>query len=49
MSKGNGTLVRTDLNADEWARIRKLAIDKARPVSKVAGDALRALLKGDKP
>jgi hypothetical protein len=43
------TLVRTDLSKDEWAQIRVLAIKKDAPVSKLAGDALRALLKGVKP
>lgn len=49
MSKNNGTLVRTDLAADEWLAVRKLALDKGEPVRKLAGDALRALLKGAKP
>jgi hypothetical protein len=43
------TLVRTKLTAQEWAAFRKLAIDKGVPVSELAADALRALLKGAKP
>lgn len=42
-------LVRAKLTAKEWVRIRKLALDRGVPVSELAGDALRALLKGDKP
>ena len=42
-------LVRTKLTTDEWARFRKLAIDRGVPVSELAADALRALLKGGKP
>jgi hypothetical protein len=42
-------LVRAKLTENEWARIRKLAIDRKQPVSQLAGDALRALLKGAKP
>lgn len=49
MSKSNGTLVRTDLSAEDWRDIRKLALDKNVPVRRLAGDALRALLKGGKP
>ena len=45
----NTVLVRAKLTAKEWARIRKLAIDREMPVSQLAGDALRALLKGAKP
>jgi hypothetical protein len=43
------TLVRTDLTPSEWKRIRKLAIEREVRISKLAGDALRALLKGGKP
>jgi hypothetical protein len=42
-------LVRAKITADEWLRIRKLALDRGVPVSQLAGDALRALLKGAKP
>jgi hypothetical protein len=42
-------LVRAKLTAKDWLRIRKLALDRGVPVSELAGDALRALLKGDKP
>jgi hypothetical protein len=42
-------LVRAKLTDNEWARIRKLAIDRRMPVSQLCGDALRALLKGAKP
>jgi hypothetical protein len=42
-------LVRAKLTPAEWASIRKLAIDKGVPVSQLAADALRALLKGAKP
>lgn len=41
-------LVRAKLTQDEWASIRKLAIDKKIPVSQLAGEALRTLLKGAK-
>jgi hypothetical protein len=34
-------LVRTKLTADEWADIRKLAIERAVPVSQLVADALR--------
>lgn len=42
-------LVRAKLSDSEWLRIRKLALDRKVPVSELAGDALRALLKGGKP
>ena len=43
-------LVRAKLTDNEWARIRKRAIDERIPVSQWAGNALRdALLKGAKP
>lgn len=42
-------LVRAKLTPSEWKRIRKLALDREMPVSELAGDALRALLKGAKP
>lgn len=42
-------LVRAKLSPAEWTRIRKLALDRNVPVSQLAGDALRALLKGGKP
>ena len=42
-------LVRAKLTAREWARIRKLAIDRGVPVSQMAGDALRVLLERGKP
>ena len=45
----NTTLVRTDLTREEWAQVKAKAALAQRPVSKVAGDALRALLKGGKP
>lgn len=38
-------LVRAKLTPAEWASIRKLAIDRNVPVSQLAADALRALLK----
>lgn len=38
-------LVRAKLTEAEWVAIRKLALDKRLPVSQLAGDALRALLK----
>jgi hypothetical protein len=34
-------LVRTKLTPDEWAAIRKLAIDRATPVSVLVADVLR--------
>jgi len=42
-------LVRAKITTAEWVRIRKLALDRGVPVSELAGDALRALLKGAKP
>lgn len=42
-------LVRAKLTQREWDRIRKLAIDRRIPVSQLAGEGLRALLKGGKP
>jgi hypothetical protein len=42
-------LVRAKLTQTEWKRIRKLALDRDVPVSELAGQALRALLKGAKP
>lgn len=42
-------LVRAKLSANDWLLIRKLALDQGVPVSQLAGDALRALLKGAKP
>ena len=46
----NGEILQTgSQHGNEWARIRKLAIDRRVPVSELAGDALRALLKGGKP
>ena len=42
-------LVRAKLTDREWARIRKLAIDRGVPVSHMAGEALRALLERGKP
>lgn len=41
-------LVRAKLTTAEWASIRKLAIDLNVPVSQLAADALRTLLKGAK-
>ena len=49
MSGSTSVLVRTKLSPDEWAAFRKLAIDRGVPVSQLAADALRALLKGAKP
>lgn len=40
----NGTLVRTDLTGDEYAEIRKVAIDRRVSVSKLAGDHMRKLI-----
>ena len=45
----NTVLVRAKLTAADWLKIRKLALDRGVPVSELAGDALRALLKGAKP
>lgn len=45
----NTVLVRTKLTPAEWKRIRKLALDRGVPVSELAADALRAVLKGAKP
>ena len=42
-------LVRAKLTQNEWLRFRKLALDRGIPTSQMAGDALRALLKGAKP
>jgi hypothetical protein len=42
-------LVRAKLTDAEWIRFRKLALDRNVPTSALAGDALRALLKGGKP
>jgi len=48
-TRENGTLIRTDLTAREYARIRKQAIDAGEHVGKYVGAALRAqLLKGAK-
>ena len=47
---GTTILVRTKLTPTEWKRIRKLALDRAVPVSELVADTLRdALLKGAKP
>lgn len=48
-TKSKPVLVRAKITPAEWAAIRKLAIDKDVPVSELAADALRALLKGAKP
>ena len=45
----NTVLVRAKLTAEEWRRIKAKAALQGRNVSDVAGDALRALLKGGKP
>lgn len=42
-------LVRTKLTREEWNEIKALAAIKDVPVSELAADALRALLKGGKP
>jgi hypothetical protein len=48
-TKENGTLVRTDLTRDEYAEIRKAAIDKGQHGRKFCGDLLRrGLPKGGK-
>ena len=45
----NTVLVRAKLTDDEWRRIKAKAAMLGTPVSQLAGDALRALLKGAKP
>jgi hypothetical protein len=43
-------LVRTALTPAEWVSIRKLALERGEPVSKLVADVLReSLLKGAKP
>ena len=42
-------LVRAKLTSTEWAQIKAKAALAQVPVSELAGDALRALLKGGKP
>lgn len=42
-------LIRARLTADEWKRIRTLAIKRDVTTADLCGDALRALLKGGKP
>lgn len=49
MSGTTTVLVRAKLTEKEWASFRKMAIDLNRPVSHLAGEAMRALLKGAKP
>ena len=45
----NTVLVRAKLTAEEWRRIKAKAALDGIAVSQLAGDALRALLKGAKP
>ena len=45
----NTVLVRAKLTDEEWAHIKAKAALLRVPVSELAGDALRALLKGGKP
>lgn len=43
-------LVRTALTPAEWKRVRKIALDRDTPVSKLVADVIReSLLKGAKP
>lgn len=42
-------LVRTKLTQAEWRNFKALAAVKGVPVSELAADAIRALLKGGKP
>jgi len=49
-SMSSPILIRAKITDNEWARIRKRAIDARTPVSQWVADALRdALLKGAKP
>ena len=43
----NGTLVRSDLTRDEYAEIRKVAIDRGLNVGKLTGNHLRKLIPVD--